>query len=209
MHQPDIVNWVMQMLIYGETNDMTQNLSLCENESSGVTNATMLNYEQSIYCAGNYGELFNRNFDKRQRYLMNTINDRTAMMYSIPLGETMPAIDDLTAFDDRDASDSVLKRVKSDKGKVFRCGVINIVTSIEAASLSVDYCHVLAAALFNGNSEAIEILTFGGDDAIAFEALSNKSIDALAGGVVNFKGDVYEGFSYSTPYYFAEDGTDK
>jgi len=204
----DIVNWVMQMLIHGESNDMTQNLSLCENESSGITNAAMLNFEQSIYCAGNYGELFNKNFDKKQRSLMNTINDGTAMIYSIPLGDIMPAIDGLTAFNDRDDSDSVLKRVKRDKGKVFRCGVISIVAPIEATSLSVDYCRVLAAALFNGNSEAIEILTFGVNDSIACEALSNKSIDALAGGIVNFQGDVYGGFSYSTPYFFAEDGTE-
>ncbi len=197
------------MLIYGESKNTTQNLFLCENEVNGVANATMLNYEQSIYCAGNYAELFNKNFEKRQRSLMNTINDGTAMVYSIPLGDIMPDIDGAVVFDDVDVGDSVLNHVKSNDGKVFRCGVINIVMSVEATSLSVDYCHVVAAALFNGNSEAIEIVTYGANDTIAYDALSNKSIDALVGAVVNFQGDVYGGFSYSTPYFFAEDGTDK
>ena len=53
--------------------------------------------------------------------------------------------------------------------------------------MSAKYCHTLAAALFNGNQEAVKLFDFLENDG--FDALNNGTIDALAGGRVEHEHD--------------------
>jgi len=197
----DIVTWAIRALIQGEMNGLMRNPQLCNNDTILESNSTRLNYDQSVYCVGNYGEIFNRRFGENKRSSMNTINKGSPMIYSTPLGNIFGTKNDFQVMEEV-IDGGVLKLVKSRKGDVLRCGVV--VSFDDVNITSVDYCHVLAAALFNGDFEAVEFLTFRENDDIAYESLSHGIIDALAGAVVNFEGDVDRGFSYSTPYYYRD-----
>ena len=93
----------------------------------------------------------------------------------------------------------------------MNCGVIpprdfsgEIATSDKLVGMSVDYCRTLAAALFNGNYNAVMLLTFLDTDDSSFLALKNGTIDVLAGRRIE-KVDDFGGFHFSTPYYYGNE----
>lgn len=61
-------------------------------------------------------------------------------------------------------------------------------------------CRTIAAAVFYGDYEAVNLLNFSSTDE-AFFALQNGTIDVLAGTNVEKSRD-FEGFQFSTPYYY-------
>ena len=65
-------------------------------------------------------------------------------------------------------------------------------------------CRTLAAAIFYGNYEAVNLLNFSSTDE-AYLALQNGTVDVLTGTVVNKARD-FGGNDFSTPYYY-ESGT--
>ncbi len=71
-----------------------------------------LNYEQAVYCVGNYAEIFDTRFGEKRRSLMNTIDKGSPMIYSIPLGDVVGANDGIEVIEEMD-DDSFLNRVKS------------------------------------------------------------------------------------------------
>jgi len=80
--------------------------------------------------------------------------------------------------------------------------------------MSRDYCHTLAASLFNGKAKTVNILTFPENDGSAFAALRDGTIDALAGGSSQWKHYLKislstMGFRFSIPYYYGNEHEDR
>ena len=82
--------------------------------------------------------------------------------------------------------------------------------SDKIVGMSVEYCRILTAVLFNGDSKVVNLPTFSENDNSSFGALNNGTIDVLAGGRVEQKYDFesspsFGGFQFSTPYFFGSE----
>lgn len=179
-------------------------MSLCSEGNINLVSFSLA-FDKAVYCMGNYGQIFYRNFDRRNRAPINTINNGTPMIYAIPHGN----IDSRETFDldSGDESSNDITRLNINENDVLRCGVVSIEDiQGDLTGLSVDYCHALAAALFNGDSEALTFQFFAEGDYNAIDALLNGTIDVLAGSQVNLETDVW--LQFSTPYFYqnAENG---
>ena len=158
-----------------------------------------------MYCVGNYGELF---FAGQGERGLNQINNETSgMICAVPFGELQH---------DNNATGSALLDYRKDGS--LNCGAVvpqNFTGNITKSSnnlvgMGADYCRALSAALFNGDPEAVNIITYPENKNISFAALSNGTIDVLAGALIEQKRDCAigpssEGFSFSTPYYFGNE----
>ena len=160
----------------------------------------------AVYCVGNYSGIFSEGGDNRG---MNQINDGTSgMLYATPYGKRANNKDDfLEGIDDTAAI--ALDRIEEQGW--LNCGVVvpdgfngEIATSDKLVGMSVDYCRTLAAALFNGNYNAVMLFTFLDTDDSSFLALKNGTIDVLAGRRIEKVHD-FGGFHFSTPYYYGNE----
>ena len=157
----DIVNWVLQALFLGEEQGLTKDVFLCQNNTMPLISD--LKFLNAVFCVGNYGDIV---FDgERGNRGMNQINNGTPMLYAIPFGDAEDVDESLESgrlYDIRNHG-------------LLKCGVVlpdynftgNITSSDQLVGLvgmSVDYCHTLAAALFNGNWEAVELFSFPVDE---------------------------------------------
>jgi len=206
----DIINWVVQALFYGEEQGLTKDSSLCQNYTNLTSHhVSDLNFMNAVYCVGNYGEII---FDGEQNNRgMNQINNgTTGMLYATPFGELENENGDQFTST---TGGTHLDNIRNEQGSL-NCGVVvpddfdgDIASGDKLVGISIDYCHTLAAALLNGNSEAVNLFTFSQSDNSSFLALNNGTIDVLAGGRVERK-YVFEsspslgGFHFSTPYYY-------
>jgi len=170
-----------------------------------------LNFLNAVYCVGSYYEIC----DVEQNNMgMNQINNgTTGMLYATPFGEMDDEDDELG---DIDVTAGTLLGDIRKKGSLD-CGVLihdgfdgEITTSDKLFSMSVDYCRTLAAALFNGDSNLVNLTTYSEDDNSSFVALNNGTIDILSGGRVERKHDFENsqsvgGVHFSTPYYYGNE----
>mmetsp|Transcript_35231 Transcript_35231/g.61868 ORF Transcript_35231/g.61868 Transcript_35231/m.61868 type:complete len:476 (-) Transcript_35231:287-1714(-) len=203
----DIINWVVQALFYGEEQGLTKNSSLCQNYTNLTSHhVSDLNFMNAVYCVGNYGEII---FDGEQNNRgMNQINNgTTGMLYATPFGDLK---NENGYFFSSNTRDALLDNIRNAQGSL-NCGVV--VPDDFHVGMSVEYCRTLAAALFNGNSERVNFLTFSGNDNSSFVALNNGTIDVLAGGRVEKKHDFVSslsvgGFVFSTPYYYGNESAE-
>lgn len=77
----DIVNWVLQALLYGEKIGLTQNI--CDYDTPS-TIASKLNYINAVNCVGNYYEIFSRTIGEANRNEINRINFGTSeLMFNL------------------------------------------------------------------------------------------------------------------------------
>ena len=72
--------------------------------------------------------------------------------------------------------------------------------------MDIDFCHALAAGLFEGDSESVVFVELI-DAPDAFVALANDDADVVAGVTWNLQHDIREpttgmGFSFSQPYFY-------
>ena len=210
----DVVNWVVQALFYGEEQGLTKDASRCQNYTNLTSDhPSELNFLNAVYCVGNYGEIYPNNEIRG----MNQINDgTTGMIYATPFGELENLSGDLGAVDATD--DMFLEDISNIRtNQLLNCGVVvpdgfdgKISESRELFGMSVDYCRGLAAALFDGNHEAVNFTTFSENDASSFAALDEGTIDVLGGGRIERKYDfgsppLLRGVHFSTPYYYGNE----
>ncbi len=194
----DIVNWVVQALIHGEKKGFQRDMSRCGHGNSSLVPFDLA-FDNAVYCVGNYGQIFYRNFDRKNRSPINTINNGTPMIYAIPHGKINSR--ETFQLDSGDESSNDVARLDLNENELLRCGVISIEDSQgNLTGLGVDYCHALAAALFNGNSAALTFAYFAEGDDNAIDALINGTIDVLAGSQVNLVTDNW--LQFSTPYFY-------
>jgi hypothetical protein len=111
-------------------------------------------------------------------------------------------------------SDGSLEAVR--KNGTFVCGVVtpedfvgDVETSTGRVGLSVDYCRVLSAALFNGDATALSFRNFTGQEN-AVAALNEGMVNVLTGGRIekNYNlanSPLVPGIQYSTPYYYGNE----
>lgn len=147
---------------------------------------------------------------------MNQINDgTTGMIYAIPFGD-MEKEDGALGGNEFDKT--ILEDIRS-KGSLT-CGVMMATDEFHGegnnsklSEMFLDFCHTLAAALFNGNNQAVKVIIYSDDGNSSYVALDNGTIDVLSGARVNqirdFKGPPsLGGFHFSTPYYFGNETAD-
>jgi hypothetical protein len=77
--------------------------------------------------------------------------------------------------------------------------------------MGISYCQSLSAAIFHGNSNAVNYTTFN-DDESGIIALNNRTVDVLVGLEANLASDFgtksHQGVTFSVPYYISN-GTGK
>jgi len=206
----DIINWVVQALFYGEEQELTKDSSPCQNYTNWTSRVSDLDFLNAVYCVGNYGELYDEIQKNRG---MNHINTgTTGMLYAIPFGELDN--EDYDGIGDiMNISASLLNRIGKETGSL-NCGVIvphnftgNSEKSDMLIGMSIAYCQSVAAALFNGDFNNVNLLNFTNNDA--FVALNNGTIDVLAGAEIkreyDFASPSLGGFHFSTPYYYGNE----
>ncbi|KAL7532749.1 hypothetical protein ACHAXR_006489, partial [Thalassiosira sp. AJA248-18] len=177
----DIINWVVQALIFGEEQGLAKDPTLCQNSAKTTFFVSDMDFMNAIYCVGNYGEIFDgepKIFDGRPNSRgMNQINNGTGMLYAIPFGN-------LDKENIVNAS-STITRIRN-KGS-FDCGLDLPGTfdrSIKAALTGVEYCRTLAAAFFNGDPTNVNFITYEASELSAYIALAKGEIDVLVGGMI-------------------------
>ena len=190
----DIVNWVVQALFFGEEQGLTMDLAHCESYTDPTVYGILdLVYMNAVYCVGNYGEIFDGDPNSRG---MNQINNGTGMLYAIPFGNL-----------DKDAimgqvSGSTLANIRK-KGSL-NCGLV------DSHRMGIEYCHIISAALLNGDPTGVKFVTFDTSKISAYIALANGEIDILVGDPIQRRFDfgissASPGFHFSTPYYYGNE----
>lgn len=205
----DIINWVVQALFYGEEQGLTKNSSRCQGYADLMGNITDLNFLNAVYCVGNYAEIFHG--DESNRGLNRINNGSTGMLYAIPFGELKHEIDQ-----EGDPVDTILHSIRNNG--TLDCGIIipdeyddgEGTAREKLVGMSKDYCRTVAAALFNGNFESVNLWEFSEGDDDSYRALNNGTVDVLSGARIERKNDFRSspslgGFHFSTPYYYGND----
>jgi len=164
----------------------------------------------AVYCVGNYAEIFYSDNDNRG---MNQINNgTTGMLFATPFGELDTEGDNPGVME---VSGTLFDKIR--QKRLLNCGVVvpadfdgEIENLRELAGMSVDYCQTVAAALFYGDYERVNLITFPESDNSSYASLDNGTIDVLAGGRVERRHDFGSppslgGVQFSTPYFYGNE----
>eukprot|EP00581_Thalassiosira_minuscula_P000852 CAMPEP_0183743076 /NCGR_PEP_ID=MMETSP0737-20130205/65031_1 /TAXON_ID=385413 /ORGANISM="Thalassiosira miniscula, Strain CCMP1093" /LENGTH=1112 /DNA_ID=CAMNT_0025978681 /DNA_START=259 /DNA_END=3597 /DNA_ORIENTATION=- len=206
----DIVNWALHALFYGEEQNIGKNLSLCQSYTDLTSRAAELDFMRAVYCVGNYSNIFYNNTQNRG---VNRINNGTGMLYTIPFGDLENLDGDPVEWGPTPNStfSKIMEKGSLNCGVIVPNGYIGPVSELRMLSgMSVDFCHALSAALFNGNHEAVTFSMFLEADDDSFVSLSNGTIDILAGRRIEKQYDFDSspnlvGFQFSKPYYYGNE----
>ena len=215
----DIVNWVVQALFFGEEQGLVKDLSLCQNYTNVPSQISDLNFLNAVHCVGNFVEVAfgeqAKGGDINNRRMDQINNGTSGMIYSVPFGDLELGEKDLDSAE-AIVGDSLLGSIR--KISSLNCGVVvpdnftgNITSSDNLVGMNVEYCRTMAAALFNGNADAANIIKYKGREKDTyFAALSNGTVDVLAGASIEQKYDFASsvspgGFDFSTPYFYGNE----
>ena len=229
----DIVNWVVHSLIYGEKVGLRLNQSECDN-STPATVASELNYLNAVNCVGNYWEIFNRTFGADNRTDINGVNLGTGeLMPNLPLffchslsaytRLLKPEMLYVTPFGniyDENAEDLPnyvrLSTLHDLMDRELHCGVVvqsgcedgNEMEPDNICGMSVDFCHTLAASIYDGNPNNLNLTIFQ-DEARALTALNDGTVDLLSGVKADLKKDFGVNGSgavtFSMPFFYGNE----
>ncbi|KAL7533778.1 hypothetical protein ACHAWF_004621, partial [Thalassiosira exigua] len=202
----DVVEWVLQALIYGEEQGLTRDPSLCKNDSHLTSGSAVdLDFMNAVHCVGNYGDIFvDGSPNDRGR---SQINNGTGMLYATPLGDL-----DHDYTLSSSLGSSVLQKIMDEW--TFKCGVVvpdgfrgDILESDKLVGMGVEFCRVLAAALFTGDTEQVRFVILPETGNSPYAALANGTVDVLVGGRIQRKYDFkfyssFDGLDFSDPYYY-------
>lgn len=209
----DIIEWVVQALIYGEEQGLTIDMSRCVKKAPMHGNVSDLIFMNAVYCVGNHGDLLAPDAKSG----MNLINNgSTGLLYAPPWGNLDLDPDSVSTTIDHTQLDIIKSR------GYLRCGVVTPVgydggnisdDSHMLVGMSADYCRALAAAIFTGDSGVgvVNFATFSESDDSSFNALAASEIDVLSGAKVelmyDFANDLRAGFQFSKPFYYGNETT--
>lgn len=201
----DIVNWVLNSLIYAEIANISQENA---DELNSVEHVSIdeIDIALSVKEVGNYGDIYKRNMEevvprKGLNLLYSTSEEnKSGLLYSHPTGV-------IDAFRHDFAPDGKINQIL-DRGNLV-CGVLGN----EEQSMEVDYCRALAASLFASDSSRVDFVKLSNSDNL-MEVLDTGEVDAIAGVTVDFFNDVtpsnetesgLSGLAFSQPYYYPGD----
>lgn len=199
----DIVNWVIQGLVFGQRHGVSKDESLCSIDSAtATTTPSKMSFLNMLYCVGNYDEVIFTQDDGVLRSEINTINRGTPMLYVTPLGK--PEFKSYGISIER-----IRGRGHINCGTMIRDGYSEDIADVHGLyGMGISYCQSLAAAIFHGNTKALKFITFV-DDQSGLTALCNGTIDVLAGIEADFNYDfgtsLDQGISFSMPYYLSNE----
>lgn len=201
-----IVEGVQVVLIRSLQKNVTQDASLCQKRSQ-TENSSALLFLNAPICVGNFGEIFLRYFPVT---LYNTEDkkEETGLIFSPNLGSLDRRSD--TNSDERGTLREIINRTK------LNCGVLNHTGNKELTAMSSIYCKAVAAAIFHGDSNAVNF-TYLDSFSESLEHLKHGAFDIIAGDNLwalqglwqssDFSGSylkkLYSEFGSSVPYYYA------
>lgn len=193
-----VIDFIINALFYGQERELTKNVSRCANNTPMAGNVSDLNFMNAVYCVGNYEDLMPASLIDIS--VMNQINDgTTGMLYASPFGDLNRNTDSASV----PGPDSV-HQIK--KRGYLKCGVltpagypgIDISSIDNLVDMSADYCRAVAAAIFQGDDGAVEVITFSEDYNSSIAALTAFEIDVLSGARV----EQCVGIHFSEPYFY-------
>ena len=204
----DAVNWVVRALMFGEEQGLAKDPSRCRVDAGASSSrAADLPYLNAVFCVGNYREILPSGLHNPG---MNEDNRGTGMLYALPFGNL-----DRDTFSTRMAQSITLARLRKEMS--LRCGLVvpsgfegNVTDGL--VGMGVDYCRALAASIFVGDMNALDILTFTETDDSSALSLANGTIDVLVGATIQQDYDfdtspASVSLHFSTPYYYGNSST--
>jgi ABC-type amino acid transport substrate-binding protein len=196
----DIVNWVIQALVFGKRHGISKDESMCLiGPHAPPTKTSFLNM---LYCVGNYDEVIYSQYGDMLISEINTINRGTAMLYVTPLGKP-----EFMSYGK--SIERIRRRGYINCGAMIRDGYSEDLADVHGLyGMGIRYCQSLAAAIFHGNSKALKYIIFV-DDQSGAAALRNGTIDVLAGIEAGYDHDfgtsLDQGITFSMPYYLSNE----
>ena len=164
-------------------------------------------FRNVIRVVGNYADIYGEHLEGEfPREAVNQLNNgTTGLMYAHPFGDLGP-----TPEDEYVTFGPTLERILN-RGKLL-CGVrgsrpgFAILSNNSNTGLDVDFCRAMAASLFEGDVEALDLVEISSQGQ-GFELLVSGDIDLVAGATWNLVNAVNEtstglGFDFSQPYFF-------
>jgi len=195
----DFVNWIIRALFAAEQQGITKDTAE-EFMTTPVFGEKYQNmFIDAIAAIGNYGEFYNKFFQKgvpRNSNTANMLNNgSTGMIYYMPFGENINSIGP-----DPEVGSTIHQIME--RG-MLKCGLIEPSDSLP---LDANYCYALTASLFGVNTTQIEIVNVTSPEE-GFIALDSGDVDVLAGVGLSLEADVLEpatgkGFTFSLPYFY-------
>lgn len=203
------VELVLQSLLAAEAQKITRAHARSLDKISDSGNQYRKIFVNAVAAVGNYGEMFDRNLGsiipRTQINFLNTNKSTSGLIYAHPFGNTL-------ASGPGPAMGGSLERILN-RGYLC-CGIIQRhgfgefkQSTQEWSGMDVDYCRAVAASVFSGDVSAVRFVNFQQNVSEVFTALTNQTIDVMAGARVDFESSLFydvpqEGYSFSQPYFY-------
>jgi hypothetical protein len=189
-----VIDMVINALFYGEEQGLSKNMSRCTNSTPLTGNVSDLNFMNAVFCVGNYRDLIPARL--LDISAMNQINNgTTGMLYASPFGDLDRKFD-LASIPSPDHVHQIKEQGYLNCGVVTPAGYsANNIDKL--VGMSADYCRSLAAAIFQGDYEAVTLTSFE-NDRRSIAALTTSEIDVLSGARVEKRVGVH----FSEPFYY-------
>ena len=213
-HWSDIVNHMIQSLITGEAQGMTQSMAQDFVSASNFGLGSEVMFQTAIAAVGNYGEMYERHFEwyfPRSEINLINVNGTTGILRT-PFRN--PLFDGVLDNGPEPVAGGELEAIA--RNGHLTCGITDQrpgfaefnSTSGRWSGLDVDYCRALASSLFFGRvaDETLIFLEFDSPEE-GRSALADSTVDVLCGQRISVRGDISgyatgEGFAFSLPYFY-------
>ena len=207
-HWSDIVNYMIQSLITGEAQGITQSMAQDFVSASNFGLGSEFVLQTAIATVGNYGEMYERHYEwflPRSEINLINVNGTTGILRT-PFRN--PLFDGVLDNGPEPVAGGELEAIA--RNGHLTCGITDQrpgfaefnSTSGRWSGLDVDYCRALASSLFFGRVTD-ETLIFREFDLReeGHSALDNSTVDVLCGQRVTLEGDM-AGLAFSLPYFY-------
>jgi general L-amino acid transport system substrate-binding protein len=209
-HWSDIVNHMIQSLITGEAQGITQSMAQDFVAASNFGLGSEFMFQTAIAAVGNYGEMYERHFEwflPRSEINLINVNGTTGILMS-------PLFDGVLDSGPEPVAGGEVEVITTNGH--LTCGITDQrpgfaefnSTSGRWSGLDVDYCRALVSSLFFGRvtDETLIFLEFDSPEE-GRSALADSTVDVLCGQRVSLQVDIApgatgKGYTFSLPYFY-------
>ena len=206
----DIVNNVIQSLITGEAQGITQSMAQDFVSASNFGLGSEFMFQTAIAAVGNYGEMYERHFEwyfPRGEINLINVNGTTGILRT-------PLFDGVLDNGPEPIAGGEVEVIT--RNGHLTCGITDQrpgfaefnSTSGRWSGLDVDYCRALVSSLFFGRvtDETLIFLEFDSPEE-GRSALADSTVDVLCGQRVSLQVDIApgatgKGYTFSLPYFY-------